>query len=48
MDALPCEFLCFFDERTTEFYVNLAVFYTSIVTTEMIDFFIEEGFIDCS
>jgi len=29
------------------FYVDLAIFYASIVTVELIDFFIEMGYIDC-
>lgn len=47
MDQLPCEFLCFFGEGTTEFYVDLSIFYASIVTIELIDFFIQMGYIDC-
>jgi len=47
IDALPCEFSCFFSAGTTEFYAHLAVYYVSIATVEVIEFFVTSGFIDC-
>jgi len=44
---LPCKFGCFFKAGDSQFYSDLAIFYVSVATVEVIDFAIQTGWIDC-
>jgi len=44
---LPCDFECFLAAGTTEFYLDLAVYYVSTLVVEVINYAIWSGWIDC-